>query len=140
MILVVDASVIVKWLLQSPTTESGTESATQLMRSVVAGQDQILQPSHWLVEVAAVLARLSPESAADDVVMLRKMELPWTDDPGVMRRACELAIDLRQHVFDTLYHAVALETNDAVLVTADERYLRAARRAGRVIALDEWRP
>jgi hypothetical protein len=42
-------------------------------------------------------------------------------------------------LFDTLYHAVALDTPEAVLVTADQRHLDAARRHGRIGALREWR-
>ena len=56
----------------------------------------------------------------------------------VLRRGVELAIELKQHLFDTYYHAVALETADAMLITADERYLRAARTKGRIIYLMDW--
>ena len=66
------------------------------------------------------------------------MALPVSDEAVVLRRACELAIESRQHLFDTLYHAVALEADGAMLVTADARYLLAARRLGRVCALPEW--
>jgi predicted nucleic acid-binding protein len=90
------------------------------------------------VEVGEVLSCLSPTSAADDVVMLRALELPVTDDPHILRRACELAIRLDQHLFHTLYHAVALETADSVLITADDRYLRAAGSRGRIMSLAEW--
>jgi predicted nucleic acid-binding protein len=31
-----------------------------------------------------------------------------------------------------------LETPDCVLITADERYLRAARAKGRIVSLTEW--
>ncbi|HEX6260741.1 MAG TPA: type II toxin-antitoxin system VapC family toxin, partial [Woeseiaceae bacterium] len=93
---------------------------------------------HWLVEVGAVLARVSPATAAEDVVMLRALDFPVTDDPVVLRRACELAVELKQHLFDTLYHAVALETPDAVLITADERYCRAARSISGVVKLGDW--
>jgi hypothetical protein len=34
-------------------------------------------------------------------------------------------MELKQHLFDTYYHAVALEAEDATLITVDERYLRA---------------
>ena len=30
-------------------------------------------------------------------------------------------MELKQHLFDTFYHALALETPDAILVTADDR-------------------
>jgi predicted nucleic acid-binding protein len=70
--------------------------------------------------------------------MLRALDFPVTDDPVVLRRACEMAIELKQHLFDTLYHAVALETPDAVLITADESYCRAARATTGVVKLGEW--
>jgi hypothetical protein len=46
---------------------------------------------------------------------------------------------LRQHVFDTLYHAVALLRLDGVLLTADEQYYHRAVRAGRVTLLGDYR-
>ena len=57
-------------------------------------------------------SRESPETAADDVTMLSALELSATDDPLILRRGVELAIELNQHLFDTFYHAVALETPD----------------------------
>jgi predicted nucleic acid-binding protein len=71
--------------------------------------------------------------------MLSALELPSTDDPLVLRRGVELATELKQHLFDTFYHAVALTTPDTTLITADERYLRAARAKGRIVHLMEWR-
>jgi predicted nucleic acid-binding protein len=137
-ILVLDASVIIKWLLKDPERETGTEKATQIMELVAWGELGALQPVHWLAEVGAVLARESPATAANDVTMLFALELPILSDPLVLRRAVDLAIELRQHVFDTLYHAVALEIPDATLVTADNRYLRAARGKGRILDLLDW--
>ena len=138
MTLVVDASVVIKWLLQDPQREAGTDRATRLMEQITQGEQSALQPPHWLVEVGAVLARESPTTAADDVAMLSALELPETNDPIVIRRGVELAIELKQHLFDTCYHAVALETPDTTFITADERYLRAARSKGRIMDLMDW--
>lgn len=138
MTVVVDASVVIKWLLQDPDREAGTERATRLMESVAGGELAALQPAHWLLEVGAVLARESPATAADDVTLLSALELAETDDPLVLRRGVELAIELKQHLFDTCYHAVALETPDTTLVTADERYLRVAQARGKIIHLMDW--
>jgi predicted nucleic acid-binding protein len=138
--VVLDASVIIKWLLQDPEREAGTDRATQLMESVVKGDLPVLQPTHWLVEVGAVLARESPASAADDIAMLKALELPVTDEPQVLRRGVELGIELKQHLFDTFYHAIALENEDSVLITADQRYLRAAQAKGRIMDLMDWIP
>jgi hypothetical protein len=46
-----------------------------------------------------------------------------------------LATELKQHLFDAFYHAVALETPDTTVVTADKGYLRVARAKGRVMDL-----
>ncbi|HUK81596.1 MAG TPA: type II toxin-antitoxin system VapC family toxin [Verrucomicrobiae bacterium] len=138
MTVVIDASVVIKWLLEDPEREAGTETATQLMESVARGELTVLQPTHWLAEVGAVLARESPDTAADDVTMLSALELAATDHPLVLKRGVELAIELKQHLFDTYYHAVALETPNAMLITADQRYLRAARAKGRIIYFMEW--
>ncbi len=138
MIVVLDASVIVKWLLNDPGHEAGTEKATRLMELVANGTLNALEPPHWLAEVGAVLARQSPLTAADDVSMLCALELAVSDDPLVLRRGTQLSIDLKQHLFDTYYHAVALETPDAILITADSRYLRAARKKGHILDLMDW--
>jgi predicted nucleic acid-binding protein len=137
-IAVIDASVVIKWLLLDPEREAGTEKATQLMELVTNGEQPVLQPTHWLVEVGAVLARESPGTAVDDVGMLTALELPTTNELQVLRRGVELAMELKQHLFDSYYHGVALETPDCVLITANERYLRAARAKGNIVSLMEW--
>jgi predicted nucleic acid-binding protein len=136
---VIDASVIIKWLLQDPEREAGTEKATQLMELVTNGEQPVLQPTHWVVEVGAVLARESPSTAVDDIGMLTALELPTTDEPQILRRGVDLAMELKQHLFDTYYHGVALETPDCILITADDRYLRAARAKGNIVSLMEWK-
>lgn len=140
MTLVVDASVVVKWLLNDPQREQETERATRLMKWIAEGREPAIQPAHWLLEVGAVLARISPGSAEEDLAILQALDLQINDDPLVLRRACRLAIDLQQHLFDTLYHAIALETPDTTLITADEKYLRAGGKLGHIVHLANWSP
>lgn len=52
MTLVVDASVVVKWLLNDPERELE-------MQRIAEGGEQVIQPTHWLFEGGAVLARIS---------------------------------------------------------------------------------
>jgi predicted nucleic acid-binding protein len=137
-IVVLDASVVLKWLLEDPVREPDTEKAFAVIESVVQGHLEVLQPVHWLAEVAAVTARLTPQTAVRDVELLSAMEFPTTDEPIVTRRAANLAIETNHHLFDTLYHAVALEYDDAVLVTADDQYLGKAQNRGRIVALRDW--
>lgn len=106
-----------------------------LLEGVRAGRVRVHQPVHWLAETAAVLVRLSPESAAADVADLYAMNLPVENGPEVYLAACELARKLNHHVFDTLYHAVALTLPDTTLITADARYERNARRRGAIMLL-----
>jgi predicted nucleic acid-binding protein len=69
---------------------------------------------------------------------LYALELPILMDVEVYQQACDLSATLTQHVFDTLYHAVALHESGAFLVTADERYYRAAHRIGQIIKLKDF--
>ncbi len=136
--VVADASVIVKWLLPDRAGESDSDRASALLSGVLDGTVDLVQPPHWLAEVAAVLARLSPDTVDDDVADLYALALPVLDTPGVYLRACRLANAMGQHVFDTLYHAVALETRNATLVTADLRYYRQAARQGSIVPLGQF--
>lgn len=138
MTLVLDASVIVKWLAADLEREADVDKALALMERVQTGEVSLVQPVHWLAEVAAVLARLNPETVEADIAFLYKMKLDAVDTLDIHRRACRLAIELDHHLFDTLYHAIALETENATLVTADRRYLNKARGLGRIVGLAEW--
>jgi predicted nucleic acid-binding protein len=137
--VVVDASVVVKWLFADPQREEFTQRATALMGGVVQGRVLAVQPVHWLTEVASVLARATPGQAEKDVGLLCALSLPVSDGPEILQRACRLAIELEHHLFDTLYHAVALET-DSVLVTADAQYLNKAGKLGQILHLADWVP
>ncbi len=80
----------------------------------------VVQPPHWLAEVAAVIVRLDPERARQTVSLLQALEFPVVAGVEVYQKACELSSVLNQHLFDTLYHAVALTEPGAILVTADD--------------------
>jgi len=135
--LVLDASVIIKWLLRDRASETNTGNATDVVEAVIKGQRAAVQPVHWLAEVAGVMSRLSPKTAETDVAMLQALNLTVAEDPAILPRACRLAIRLKHHLFDTLYHAVALESG-ATLVTADHVYLDKARSLGHITGLDHW--
>ena len=55
---------------------------------------------------------------------LTTLEMAWAEPTRAIIQAAELAVDLNQHLFDTLYHALALNTPAAVLVTTDRRYFQ----------------
>jgi predicted nucleic acid-binding protein len=134
----VDASVAVKWLLPESDDEDHVDRALAILRGIGDGALEVLQPRHWLAEVAAVLARLAPGRASEALALLDALELPVSGDLEIYQHAVELAVGLDHHLFDTLYHAVALE-HRTTLVTADTRYAAKAAGQGDLIHLDKWR-
>jgi len=139
LITVVDASVAAKWFLASDTEEDDGDIALQILREAADRTLDLYQPPHFLGEVSSVLARLKPKQALLDVRDLLEIDFRRVDDAEIYAIATALAIELDHHVFDTLYHAVALATPDATLVTADRRYYAKARHEGQVMLLNRWR-
>lgn len=134
---VVDASVAVKWFFQSATDEDDLEPALVLLRANRDGDVLFYQPPHFIAEVAAVLARKKPDEAQTDLSDLLDTDLQRVESMAVYLTACDLAIRLNHHVFDTLYHAVALLVPGATLVTADRRYFDKAQSHGRIVLLSD---
>jgi predicted nucleic acid-binding protein len=66
-IYVVDASVAIKWFVDDDDTEANIDQATQLLIAAQRQDALFLQPPHWVSEVAAVLARLTPKTAGRSV-------------------------------------------------------------------------
>ena len=136
--VVLDASVIVKWIVPDRAREAHGERALDVLHAIHAGRLSVMEPPHWLAEVAAVVTRLAPDRAPEVVALMQAMEFPVLDELDVYLEAARLSAESGQHVFDTLYHAVAIRRQGASLVTADERYYRNARRAGRIRLLQDF--
>ena len=143
MICVVDASVAVKWFVRGDwaAREDHVDVALNLLQASAQQQVRFVQPPHFLAEVAAVLGRLTPATAARDLERLSALDITWASPTQAVPRALALSMELDHHLFDTLYHAVALDASDgAVLVTADRRYFDKAQHLGRIVWLPDWRP
>jgi predicted nucleic acid-binding protein len=136
-VIVVDASVVIKWLLPESPEESDIPHALALFSQIMEGHVSLLQPPHWLAEVGAVLARLDPDNAQEHIQDLMAMEIPVEAGLSVYSRSIELACDLSHHLFDTLYHAVALEIPNVRLVTADIHYFNKATERGSICLLSD---
>lgn len=135
--LVIDASVSLKWILD-PIREPDFDKARMLATSISDRQHDALQPVHWRGEVAAVVARQEPDRVAATLDLLYAIPVSIIDTRQVLERASFLVARIRQHLFDTLYHAVALEAG-ATLITADERYFEAAKVMGSIERLADWK-
>ena len=140
MICVVDASVAVKWFAQGDWAlrEDDIEPAFEILKASTRGTLDFYQPPHFLAEVAAVVSRLQPDQAQQYIEDLAQLNITWAAPTVAYARAIELARLLGHHLFDTLYHAVALSVPGAVLVTADRRYFDQARHLGQIAWLADF--
>ena len=134
MTVVIDASVILKWVIP----EADSEAADALLAS------ELIAPSLWISESANALWRLTVQGTiTKDVASkllnaLRDAPVTSVEPDGDIDSALALATDLNHPLYDCLYLALALRENTHV-VTADKRFVAlASKRAhlkGRVRAL-----
>ncbi len=129
--LVVDASVAVKWFFHNKPGEQDVQQALAILRALQNNQASAIQPPHWLVEAMSVLAREAPPFAEEALEDLEALNLAVSGEARVYRLAVRLSRQLNHHVFNTMYHAVALE-HGATLITADDAYFAKAFRLGNI--------
>jgi predicted nucleic acid-binding protein len=127
--LVIDASVAVKWFFHNKPGEQDVKPALAILDALQNGQVAAIQPPHWLVETMSVLTREAPPFAEEALEVLEALALPIAAETRMFRAGANLSHQLKHHLFDTLYHAVALE-HGATLVTADDVYFGKALRFG----------
>jgi predicted nucleic acid-binding protein len=138
MIVVPDASVILKWVLEK-ANEPGYTQALKLQDALLAEDIEIRMPTLWRYEVGNVLGMKKPRMAAE----LMSALLAYEFDEVPLRS--EYALDVLAHMeevqgvtfYDSAYHVLAVRTKGLYL-TADEKYLKRAKRKGHVELLDEW--
>lgn len=138
--LVVDASVAIKWLVPQQPEEADVPQALALMMKVDGGEFRLHQPPHFVAEVMGVVARICPEEAPGILRDLLNAEMCREESSVIYATATELSVQLRHHLFDTLYHATALHIPGAVHVTADRRYYDKAQALGQIALLAEFDP
>jgi len=102
-------------------------------------RNRAIQPPHWKAEVLAVMARKEPERIEGAQKLLFSIPCRDCDSASLYERAAQLSVQLKHHLFDTLYHAAALE-HEATLITADEIYFAKARRLGNIKLLSNSTP
>lgn len=137
MILVVEASMASKWFLNFREPEDHCQRALEILARIGDGGVRMVLPPRFLPEMGPVLAREKPASAIPGSRDLMAVKLEPVEEPAVFETACELAIRIGQHLFDTLHHAVAPHPPGTTLVTAAKRYHRKARDAGRIAPLGD---
>lgn len=124
--IVVDASVAIKWLF----TEERTEEALNLLTAALAAKERIVAPPLLSIEVANILrqrmhgAGLTLAQALDLYERFQKFPITSESPSGLSRQALTIA-DRYQlpAVYDAHYIALA-EILEAALWTDDRRLIR----------------
>jgi len=125
--LVVDASVAVKFVTEEP----GSEAAYQ----IVISPEPLIAPDWLLVEVASamwnkvkrsLLLEVHAQDNLDDLPEFFARLYPATE---LLKEAFRLSFRLRHPVYDCLYLALAIREK-AALITADRDFHRAITRFG----------
>jgi predicted nucleic acid-binding protein len=135
--LVVDASVAIKWFVGA-IEEQQVAQADAVAAAIERSETELLAPAHWVAEVIAVLARRDPRLVDRALLILDDMTPTPIHGMAVLKRAADIATALGHHLFDTPYHAVALEVG-GTLVTADEVYFNKAHHLGAIQLLADFR-
>ncbi len=136
--IVIDASVAVKWFLWSVQDEPHFEAALSILDAVEAGTLRAIAPIHWKVEVISVVTRSTQIAVPQILSLMQDTASLFVDEARLYERAASLSLKYKQHLFDSLYHAVAIE-HGATLITADERYYAAASVAGSIVRLRDFK-
>jgi predicted nucleic acid-binding protein len=118
--LVVDASIVVKWVVE----EDGTPEALALRRDAT-----LIAPELLIAECANILWKkvkreeLSREEALFAARLLQAADIELAPTRSLLEAATRLALTLDHPGYDCLYLALAAERN-CPFVTADERLIR----------------
>jgi predicted nucleic acid-binding protein len=118
--LVVDASIVVKWVIE----EEGTPQALALR-----GRAKLIAPELLVAECANILWKkvrrneLSNDEALLAARLLQAADVELLPTRSLLEAATRIAIGLDHPAYDCLYLTLAAE-NGCPFVTADERLLR----------------
>jgi len=134
--IVVDASVAVKWLV----VEDGTEPANELL----SAGSPLFVPSHARIEVVAAVVRKHREGTLSDAEVRRSLDI-WDgllrDDvvkvigfEELLEKAVAISMANKHPLADCLYIAAAVRLG-ASLITADAKLHERGQRACRDVAL-----
>jgi predicted nucleic acid-binding protein len=132
--IVLDASVTVKWFASEP----GSAEA----RSLVHSDEELVAPELTQVEVASALVKktmrqqLNLEEAQEALSLwfeaINDGEIVLLPDADYLAAASELALQLAQPLADCLYLALA-ERLGVALITADRAFARRAARQSNLV-------
>jgi len=128
-LVVVDASVALKWVV----TEAGSDEATSLLTHLADGAVSLVAPEHLIGEVGNGLRKRVAQGVldADDALAaldaVASLGLEFIGGTERWFRSLPAALDWGVTTYDALYVLLALDL-DAELITADLRLVDSALR------------
>lgn len=138
--LVIDASVAIKWFV----TEPFSNQARKVLTAYEEGNLALHAPDLLIAEFANAIWKkqlfqgLTELDAGDILAAFRKLEFTLTLAATLLPDAYHLAIANRRSFYDSLYLALSIRLNGA-LVTADERLVNALSGShSQVIWIPNW--
>jgi len=136
-IVVPDASVLLKWVLESDNEED-RDAALALKASWLSGSCGIVVPQLWVYEVGNVLGL--KRSATAQTLLRAMVDLELEDVAAVhhLEHTYQLIHKYRVTFYDAAYHGLAI-AREGTLVTADAAYVRNTQSAGHAVLLSNWR-
>jgi predicted nucleic acid-binding protein len=133
---VVDASVILKWIL-GDEREADQGKARELLNAWAQGEADLFAPTLWQYEVGNFLGRELPGHADKNMKILLGMGIRGQDLNENMCSRCFLWMKEKGVSFyDASYLAVAGDLK-ATLVTADERFVKKMENHDRICLLKD---
>ena len=125
-VLVIDASVAVKWVVQ----ETGTADALALRKATLAAPDLLVPECANILWKKRRLGQLTSAEAMAAAQLLERADIELAPMRAHLHAATALAIELDHLAYDCLYISIALEKG-CPFVTADQRLLRKVQQGPR---------
>ena len=128
-VVVVDASVAVKWCLPARREELAPQ-AEELLASCRRDEIRFLVPDLFWVELANALwkaarrGEISADNATSAISLVRDLGIATVPSLDLVPQALHLAVRYNRTVYDSLYVALAAQSRTD-MVTADERLANA---------------
>lgn len=133
---IVDASIILKWVLEKEK-EPDHDKAAGLLRTWVSGAVGIAAPGLWTYEVANILGRALPDEADQKMKLLLDLKIDTVDCSKEMIHQCFTWMkEHRVTFYDAIYLAAAYAI-DAVLLTGDEKFFEKMKNDIRICLLKD---
>ena len=138
-IVVPDASVILKWVLQ-PEAEPDTGSALRVLEAFLGEAIEIRVPSLWRYEVGNILAVKRPRTAREamEALLGYRFEEERLHSAYCLETLRFAAEAKGISFYDAAYHVLAIRT-DGLFLTADRQYVARARRKGKIMHVADWK-